>query len=318
MQRSYLIQLGRQTLAHSSLRQLSSTKTMPEEVKYNWPLSAVAAHNAPLGKGKWIETAACLIIGDEVLNGKTRDTNGNFLAKHLFDLGIQLKRLEVIPDEEEDIVDAVRQMSSKYDLVITSGGVGPTHDDITYQSVARAFSDDGKLVYHDETIKRMEIMGSARYNFASQTQEQKTARLRMAFFPEGAEVLSVDPELWVPVVRVKGKVCMLPGVPRLFQQLLIGLTNYLPLPPASEKPFRHLIHTALPESSIAPFLTQLQERVKKEGVRVGSYPKMNNGVDVSLIGKDEERLRELGAEVCKELQGEYIKEGKVCFPPSRL
>lgn len=113
---------------------------------------------------KYVKTAACLIIGDEVLNGtqrimtpehraiavssrmsadvdhvkgKTKDSNSNFLAKMLFDLAVDLKRIEVIADDEAEISEAVRRMSKAYDLVITSGGIGPTHDDVTYESIAK-------------------------------------------------------------------------------------------------------------------------------------------------------------------------------------
>lgn len=100
-----------------------------------------------------------------------------------------------------------------------------------------------------------------------QTEEQKTARNRMALFPKGAEVLFVQDDLWVPVVRVNGNVCILPGVPSLFERLLIALTSrYIPLPPSTEKPTRVLVHTTLPESSIAPFLTKLAEKTKNEGI----------------------------------------------------
>jgi molybdopterin-biosynthesis enzyme MoeA-like protein len=147
----------------------------------------------------------------------------------------------------------------------------------------------------------------ARGVYSQQTPEQVKARERMAEFPTGAEVevLRVEREKWVPVVRVKGKVsvnyrglalsstdvlvdahvilthphlpthpqlCILPGIPSLFESLILSLTPYLPLPPSSAKPFRHLIFTEMPESSIAPFLTRLSERVRKEGIRIGSYP----------------------------------------------
>ncbi|TNY18271.1 MoaB/Mog domain-containing protein [Rhodotorula diobovata] len=257
-----------------------------------------------------VRNAGCLIIGDEVLNGKTRDSNSNYLAKMLFDLGVELKRIEVIADDEDEIAEAVLRMHKNYDLVITSGGIGPTHDDITYSSIAKAFGQG--LEYHEETKHRMEEMGKHRYNMNEQTEEQKTARLRMALFPKGAEVLFVQEDLWVPVVRVGGKVCIFPGVPRLFERLVEGfVANYVTLPPSSEKPFRVLVHTELPESSIAPFLTTLQERVKKELVRVGSYPKFLGGVDVSLIGKEEPRLHELAQEVVKELKGELVASGKL-------
>jgi len=266
--------------------------------------------------GKHVATAACLIIGDEVLNGKTKDSNSNFMARMLFDLGIEMKRIEVIADDEDEIIEAARRMVDKYDLVVTSGGIGPTHDDITYASIAKAFdaANDGKLQYHDETLRRMHESGKKRFNFAAQTEEQQLARKRMALFPvEHSEVLHVDPALWVPVVRIKQKLCILPGVPRLFEQLLTSyLASYVPLPPSSSKPFRVLVHTSMPESNIAPFLTSLQARVKAEGIRVGSYPKgIGGGVDVSLISQNEERLDELAQECCKELDGEVVAQGKL-------
>merc|ERR1712093_457808 len=89
-----------------------------------------------------------LIIGDEVLGGKTVDTNSAYMAKFCFQLGMALKRIEVIADDEDEIVEAVKRMSTNYDFVVTSGGIGPTHDDITYQSIAKAFSLP--LILHDE------------------------------------------------------------------------------------------------------------------------------------------------------------------------
>lgn len=251
-----------------------------------------------------------IIIGDEILNGKTRDSNSNFLAKMAFDLGIELKRIDVIADDEAEIVEAVRRMHKNYDWVVTSGGIGPTHDDITYQSIAAAF--DVPLEYHDETIKRMEAFSKGRYNFKEQTEEQKTARLRMALFPKDQEYFFVQEDLWVPVVRVGGKVTIFPGIPGLFERLVTGYaSHFVELPPSSEKPYRVLVHTDMPESSISPFLSKLHERVRKEGIRVGSYPKLRVGVDVSLIGKDESRLLELAREVEQELKGSLVAHGKI-------
>lgn len=278
----------------------------------------------PLGEGKFIQTAGCIIIGDEVLNGKTKDTNSNFFATFCFDLGIELKRIEVIADDEEEIVEAARRMTAQYDFVVTSGGIGPTHDDITYASLGAAFNLP--LEHHPETLRRMWALSSPerKEQLKNATPAQKEARERMALFPtakgghggEGgggprSEVIFVEEDKWVPVVRLGGKLCIFPGIPSLFQQLLLGLTPYLPLPPASSKPFRHLIYTAKPESVIAPFLTELQARVKKEGIRVGSYPYLYSGVHVSLIGHDVERVKELGQEVVKELEGKVVSEGKL-------
>ncbi|KZO94677.1 Molybdopterin binding protein [Calocera viscosa TUFC12733] len=279
----------------------------PEPAKVTFLRSPVPPN--PLGEGKFIRTAGCLIIGDEILNGKTHDKNSNTFAKFCFDLGIEVKRIEVVPDEEEDIIEAARRMVSLYDCVITSGGIGPTHDDITYSSLAAAFGQE--LVYNDECIKRMTEFSKARYDFTKQSEEQKTARLRMALFPKGGEVLFCNEDLWVPVVRLEGKLCIFPGIPRLFNEMLMGLAPYLPLPPSSERPFRHLIHTGRPESSIAPFLTELANRTKPEGIRVGSYPDFRVGVTVSLIGKDQARLRVLQEEVVKALDGTVVAEGKV-------
>jgi len=257
-----------------------------------------------------VRSAGMLIIGDEILNGKTRDTNSNFLAKMAFDLGIELKRIEVIADDEAEIVEAVRRMHKNYDWVVTSGGIGPTHDDITYPSIAAAF--DVPLEHHDETIVRMRAFSKGRYDFDGQTDEQRTARLRMALFPKGSEALFVQEDMWVPVVRVGGKVTIFPGIPKLFERLVTGYASrFIQLPDSSEKPFRVLVHTAMPESSLAPFLTKLDTRVKSEGIRVGSYPKLLKGVDVSLIGKDENRLLELAEEVVKELDGELVARGKL-------
>merc|ERR1719487_380503 len=286
----------------STIRRMAST----QQEQPTFPLSPAPK----LPEGQYVRTCGMIVIGDEVLNGKTRDSNSNFLAKMLFDLAIDLKRIEVIADDEEEIVEAVTRMHRNYDLVITSGGIGPTHDDITYQSIAAAFKTP--LEYHEETKRRMYEMGKHRYKMDEQSEEQQKARLRMALFPKDAEVLFVQEDLWVPVVRVGGKVCILPGVPRLFERLVEGLAaHYIPLPPSSEKPYRVLVHTKMPESSIAPFLTSLQERVKKEMIRVGSYPKLMQGVDVSLIGKDESRLKELAEEVVKELKGELVAQGKL-------
>ncbi|WVQ96093.1 hypothetical protein IAU59_003194 [Kwoniella sp. CBS 9459] len=278
----------------------------------------------PLGEGNFIKTAGCLIIGDEVLNGKTKDTNSNFFAQFCFDLGIELKRIEVIADDEDEIVEAARRMTEKYDFVVTSGGIGPTHDDITYASLGKAFSLP--LKHHPETLRRMWELSTPqrKEELSKATPAQREARERMALFPTNSgsddkesesesksEVIFVEADKWVPVVRLGGKLCIFPGIPLLFQQLLLGLTPYLPLPPASSKPFRHLIYTSKPESVIAPYLTELQARVKKEGIRIGSYPYLYSGVHVSLIGHDIERVRELGQEVVKEVEGKVVSEGKL-------
>ncbi|KAF8314544.1 Molybdopterin binding protein [Clavulina sp. PMI_390] len=255
----------------------------------NSPIPARTPNQLP------IRTAACLIIGDEILNGKTVDTNSAHFAKYCFELGIELKRIEVIADDEDEIIEASRRMVKNYDFVITSGGIGPTHDDITYQSLAKAFNQE--LAYNEETRSRMRQHILGRTENQNPTAEQTKARDRMALFPDKAEVLFVDPALWVPIVRLEGKLCILPGVPVLLRKLLEGLKPYLVLPDATEKQFRHLIRTEMPESFIAPFLTGLAERVKAQGIKVGSYPSFNKGVTVSLLGQNVELVKQIGEEV---------------------
>lgn len=252
-----------------------------------------------------IRTAACLIIGDEILNGKTVDTNSAYFAKYCFELGIDLKRIEVIADDEDEIIEASRRMVKNYDFVISSGGIGPTHDDITYQSMAKSFGQE--LEYHEETKVRMAEFRKNRPDAQDPTPEQMKARDRMALFPSKAEVFFVDPGLWVPIVRMEKKLCILPGIPRLFHQLLDGLKPYLLVPDAGDKQFRCLIWTEKPESFIAPFLTELSTRVKADGIKVGSYPSFHKGVAVSLLGQNVDLVKRIAQEVADNIQGKIVE-----------
>ncbi|KAF9485943.1 Molybdopterin binding protein [Pholiota conissans] len=250
--------------------------------KVTFPVSPVPPN--PLGEGNYIKTAAALIIGDEILNGKTLDRNSHCFAQYCFEHGINLKRIEVIADDESEIIEASRRLVQSYDFVITSGGIGPTHDDITYESLGKAFGQ--QLVHHDETIRRMAEMNKHRRWIGTQNAEQLAATNRMALFPENAEVIFVGEDIWVPVIRLAGKLCIFPGIPALFQKMLHNLTPFIPLPPPHERPLRIQIFTERPESMIAPYLTSLQERLKPHGIQVGSYPVLYKGVFVSLIGRD--------------------------------
>lgn len=129
------------------------------------------------------------------------------------------------------------------------------------------------------------------------------------------------------MVRLEGKLCVFPGIPRLFQKMLDGLLPFLPLPPASERPFRQQVFTTYetlffcpcwlysqflthrqPESSIAPYLTELHNRLKGDGIRVGSYPLLSRGVYVALIGRDVEAVKALAEEVAKALDGRLVSD----------
>ncbi|KAK4040754.1 MoaB/Mog domain-containing protein [Parachaetomium inaequale] len=269
-----------------------------------------------------IHTAACLIIGDEVLGGKagqeagrTKDTNSNYFAKWCFGLGINLKRIEVIEDDEAEIIEAVRRMSERYDFVVTSGGIGPTHDDITYQSIAKAF--DLPLVLHKEAYALMKQLSKPHPNQPNFNWDVDSAalraKLRMVELPTDAgrplaeQFLFPCKELWVPVAVVNGNVHILPGVPRLFTQLLNGLTPAV-LPrltdPEGKGIVRVSISTPLPESEVAEYLSDLAKRVEPKGVKVGSYPRWGKKRNtVTLVGRDKEYLESITPEVLVYVKG---------------
>ncbi|OTA94311.1 hypothetical protein M434DRAFT_394858 [Hypoxylon sp. CO27-5] len=265
-----------------------------------------------------IHTAACLIIGDEVLGGKTTDTNSTYMAKWCFSLGINLKRIEVIEDDESEIIEAVRRMSDRYDFVVTSGGIGPTHDDITYQSIAKAFGL--KLILHEEAYERMKKLSKHKKsepNFSWDVESPaKTARLRMVQLPidesRGLAKQALFPrdDLWVPVSVVNGNVHILPGVPRIFETLLDGLKPFIVdrlVDPEGKGISRIIISTPMPESTIADYLTELAAKVAPKGVKVGSYPrwgKKNNSV--TLVGRDKDYLESLVPEVIENVRGKRV------------
>ncbi|KAJ3371106.1 hypothetical protein GGF31_003529 [Allomyces arbusculus] len=245
------------------------------------------------------KTAAICIIGDEILSGKTQDTNTNWLAKQLFDLGVDLKRVEVIPDDEADIIEAVTRMSRTYNYVFTSGGIGPTHDDITYASIAKAFGLT--LEVHRPTLEQMALI-SPKMMLVSplRTDEDRAAaerepativapshtdpnsmvamrmtpaRLRMAQLPYPSTA-HFTPGLWVPLCVVNGNVHILPGIPRLFQAML---AHYLPdlanRDGLGTEPFyRRAINTNRGEGDIADALTAIQNQYAADGIKIGSYP----------------------------------------------
>jgi 3-hydroxyanthranilate 3,4-dioxygenase len=254
-----------------------------------------------------IRTAGIVIIGDEVLSSKTVDTNSAFFAKYCFELGIELKRVEIIADDENEIVEAVRRMSGKYDFVVTSGGIGPTHDDITYPSIAKAFGNE--LVYHEPTLTRMKKLSTRAINWdMPDDHPEVVARKRMALFPTPSQVVFPSERLWVPIVIAGGNVHILPGIPRLFTGLLGEYRSHIVdrIDPAM-KQTRILIATQKPESAISQFLGDLQKRVDEKGVKVGSYPKgIGMGVMVSLLGRDVPFLESIVPEVEKELDGKRV------------
>ncbi|KXT12095.1 hypothetical protein AC579_1871 [Pseudocercospora musae] len=281
-------------------------------------LTSISSMAAERSK-RQIHTAGCIIIGDEVLGGKTVDTNSAWFAKYCFSLGIALRRIEVIADDESEIIEATRRMSSNYDFVVTSGGIGPTHDDITYQSIAKAFNLP--LTLHEAAYERMKRLSKphpSQKDFSWDVDSPaRRAKLRMIQLPydkdlkDEDQVIFVSDDLWVPISVVNGNIHILPGIPRLFEQMLTGLKpRILPrlVDPEGKGVYRILFSTPLAESEVAEYLTGLQKQVDEKGVKVGSYPRWGKPRNtVTLVGKDKEYMDSLVPEVEKGVKGRRVE-----------
>ncbi|KAJ9634969.1 hypothetical protein, variant [Exophiala oligosperma] len=264
-------------------------------------------------------SGCCLLTKYVAGFAQTVDTNSAYLAKFCFSLGIQLKRVEVIADDEDEIIEAARRMSKNYDFVVTSGGIGPTHDDITYQSIAKAFNLELKL--HEPTVAKMKKFSrphKSQPNFDwDKPSAALTAKLRMAQLPidprlpEEDQVLYVKEDLWVPISVVNGNIHILPGVPRLFEALLEGMKpRIMPLlkDPEGKGTYRMLFSTPLAESAVAEYLTSLAAKVEPKGIKVGSYPRWGKGRNiVTLVGIDRDYMDSLEAEVAEGVKGRRVQ-----------
>lgn len=201
-------------------------------------------------------TAGAVIIGNEILSGKVRDENTPFLVDQLRELGVVLRRIAVIPDVLDEIGATVRTFSESFDHVFTSGGVGPTHDDVTMEGIARGFGVP--LVEHAELIETL----GARHPLGV-----TPATRRMAMIPEGSSVVWSGPIRW-PIVQLHN-VYILPGVPFLFRAKVESLRDVLRAAPF----LCHNVWTRLDEGVLAPMLDEVL--AAHEGVEIGSYPQFD-------------------------------------------
>ena len=211
-------------------------------------------------------------------------------------------------------------MSSSYDFVITSGGIGPTHDDITYTSIAKAF--DLPLVRHEKALEKMKKLSNPNRNQANFSWDEDSPALRAKYrmidlphdknIPDEEQVIFAAEDLWVPISVVNGNIHIFPGIPRLFEKMLTGLKPML-LPrlvdPEGKGVHRILFSTPLPESEVAGYLTELSSKVDSKGVKVGSYPRWGKSRNtVTLVGKDKDYMESLVDEVAKGVKGRRISE----------
>ena len=200
-------------------------------------------------------SAALLVIGNEILSGKVVDTNSPFLAGELRELGVDLERILTIPDEIDLIAREVRAMSEAYDFVFTSGGIGPTHDDLTMDAIAKAF--DRELVENTSMVERME-----RHQGTPVNESQR----KMAMIPSDSQVIDAG-DLWFPVVIVEN-VHIFPGIPSLLQKKFHSIRDRF-----RGVPFQLTrVYVKQRESDIADHLNDLL--VEFPDLMLGSYPKI--------------------------------------------
>ncbi len=252
----------------------------------------MADQTAPDGEPRFV-TAALLIIGNEILSGRTKDANLPFLAERLGALGVRLAEARVVADVEAEIVAAVNTLRGRYDYVFTTGGIGPTHDDITAASVAKAFG-----VAIERNAKAVALLES--HYEPGQLNE---ARLRMATIPVGASLIE-NPVSKAPGFRL-GNVFVMAGVPKIMQAMFDGVAPTLTGGPPMRS--RNLT-CGLPEGTLAAPLGQIQ--IRHPDIDIGSYPYFRAGrfgVTVVLRGTDVSHLDTAAEEVAaaiRDLGGE--------------
>jgi molybdenum cofactor synthesis domain-containing protein len=233
-----------------------------------------------------IVTAAVLVIGNEILSGRTKDANLNYLAAELTSIGVRLLEARVVADAPAAIIKAVNELRTAYDYVFTTGGIGPTHDDITSECVARAFGV--KLVKDPRAVRLL----TNHYGEANLTE----ARLRMAHVPEGATLID-NPVSTAPGFQI-GNVFVLAGVPAICRAMFDGLKGRLK---TGDKVLSVTISGNIGEGVIAKGLGQLQDRY--QALDIGSYPFFRQGrfgasfvlrgTDAAMLKSAAEELRAL-------------------------
>ena len=236
--------------------------------------------------------AAILIIGNEILSGRTQDTNTSTLSLWLNSIGVKVQEVRVIPDIEETIVDSVNSLRKVYDYIFTTGGIGPTHDDITAQSIAKAFNL--KYEIHKEGYKILE-----KYYKPGEFNE---GRQKMIWMPKDAKLI-LNPTSGAPGFNVENVFC-LPGVPSILKSMLGGLKNKII---GGEPILSYTINLRTVESEIANSLTKVQD--SNEEVEIGSYPFLQAGkLGVSIVIRSENQSK---IDTCTSQILDFVKQKKI-------
>tara|TARA_Y100000590_G_scaffold450654_1_gene590666 strand:+ start:1306 stop:2052 length:747 start_codon:yes stop_codon:yes gene_type:complete len=234
-------------------------------------------------------TAGIIIIGNEILSGRTKETNSNFIAKELIKIGVKLIKISVIPDEKKEIIKNVICFHKKFDYVFTTGGIGPTHDDITSESVAKAFKKKYRV-----NAKALKILKD--YYPVGKI---NSGRIKMAKLPVSSELI-LNPLTGAPGFKLKN-VYVLPGVPIIMKKMFKSLLKNL----KKNKPKKIItINTNLFESIIAQPLTKIQK--KYSDCEIGSYPYFNfskkkGGVNITISSWKRDDLSIISNEIIKNI-----------------
>lgn len=239
-----------------------------------------------------MSTAGIILIGDEILSGKVRDENAHFLIGELRALGVHLRKIATIPDVLDEIATTVADFAGRFDHVFTSGGVGPTHDDLTMEGVARAF---GSTV-----MRHPELEALLRGFYGERLQERN---LRMADVPDGAHFVVGEGGMGWPVIAMRN-VYILPGVPELFRKKFLSIRERF-----RDQPFvLRQVFTTSEEGHIAHELDRIVAAYAT--VQVGSYPTFSQPdykVKVTIEGKDAEAVRQACEDLVRALGAAVVR-----------
>lgn len=235
-------------------------------------------------------TAALVVIGEEILSGRTRDENISYIAAYLTSIGINLREVRVIADVEAEIIEAVNELRQRYTYVFTTGGIGPTHDDVTTEAIAAAFRVKAPVDPRAVEEMRKGYRGS----------ELTPARLRMARVPEGAELID-NPVSRAPGFML-GNVIVMAGIPRIMQVMLDAVAPRLK---KGRPMLSRSVRIEAPEGDVAPGLAAVQAQHPE--VQIGSYPFFEKGTLGTYVvlrsveaGRLEAASREVWALIAKE------------------
>jgi molybdenum cofactor synthesis domain-containing protein len=236
--------------------------------------------------------AAIVIIGNEILSGRTQDINTGTIALWLNSIGVKVQEVRVIPDIEKTIINTINELREINDYVFTTGGIGPTHDDITAQSISKAFNLDYEI--HKKAFKILE----AYYKPG----EFNEGRQKMIWMPKNAKLI-LNPTSGAPGFNVKNVFC-LPGVPSILKSMLGGLKNEIV---GGEPILSHTISLRTVESEIAESLTNVQNNYKD--IEIGSYPFFQAGkLGVSIVIRSENQSK---INKCSSQILDFVEERKI-------